>query len=122
MLTIWTLIMPNSVITQNDYKFIESNEENWYAVELLSGKWKGVRYIYGQVSIKEAPELNTATLAFTYNVVDSKGFEEDDLLNDINFKNYLGGVLQHAIEDSLDNGAYIGNNKSNTDTDTQSSD
>ena len=112
--------MPNSVISQNDYKFIESNEENWYAIELLTGKWKGVRYIYGQVSVKESPELNMRDPQRTQ--TSSKGFEEDDLLNDINFKNYLGGVLQHAIEDSLDNGAYIGNNKSNTDTDTQSSD
>ena len=109
------------VITRNDYKFIESNEEDWYAVELLTGKWKGIRYIYDTVSIKESPELGHATLAFSYNVVDSKGYEEDDLLNDINFKNYLGGVLQHAIEDSLDNGAHIGNIKSNTDANTESS-
>ena len=108
------------VITRNDYKFIESNEEDWYAVELLTGKWKGIRYIYGTVSIKESPELGHATLAFSYNVIDSKGYEEDDLLNDINFKNYLGGVLQHAIEDSLDNGAHIGNIKSNTDANTES--
>ena len=109
------------VITKNDYKFIESNEEDWYAVELLTGKWKGIRYIYGTVSIKESVELGYATLSFSYNVVDSKGYEEDDLLNDINFKNYLGGVLQHAIEDSLDNGAHIGNIKSNPDTNTEPS-
>ena len=114
------MMSKQQVITRNDYKFIESNEEDWYAVELLTGKWKGIRYIYGTVSIKESPELGHATLAFSYNVFDSKGYEEDDLLNDINFKNYLGGVLQHAIEDSLDNGAHIGNIKSNTDANTES--
>ena len=114
------MMSKQQVITRNDYKFIESNEEDWYAVELLTGKWKGIRYIYGTVSIKESPELGHATLAFSYNVVDSKGYEADDLLNDINFKNYLGGVLQHAIEDSLDNGAHIGNIKSNTDANTES--
>ena len=114
------MMSKQQVITRNDYKFIESNEEDWYAGELLTGKWKGIRYIYGTVSIKESPELGHATLAFSYNVIDSKGYEEDDLLNDINFKNYLGGVLQHAIEDSLDNGAHIGNIKSNTDANTES--
>ena len=114
------MMSKQQVITRNDYKFIESNEEDWYAVELLTGKWKGIRYIYGTVSIKESPELGHATLAFSYNVIDSKGYEEDDLLNDINFKNYLGGVLQHAIEDLLDNGAHIGNIKSNTDANTES--
>lgn len=108
-------------VTEKDYKFIESNEEDWYAVELTTGKWKGVRYIYGKVSVKEVPELGTATLSFTYNLVATASWEEDDLLNDVNFKNYLGGVLQHVIEDSLDNGANIGNIKSNTDADTQSS-
>ena len=38
-----------------------------------------------------------------------------ELLNDINFKNYLGGILQNIIEDSLDNGDFkIGNNRSDT--------
>ena len=87
----------NEVITTNDYKFIESNQEDWYAVELLTGKWKGVKYIYGKVTVKESPETGLATLGFTWNPIDTNGFEDDDLLNDINFKNYLGGVLQNIV-------------------------
>ena len=94
--------MMSDVITPNDYKFIESNEADWYAIELLSGKWKGVKYMYGKVKVNESPELGTATLSFTWNPIDVNGFEEDDLLNDIKFKNYIGGVLQNIIEDSLD--------------------
>ena len=109
-----------AIIDINDYKFIESNEEDWYAIELTTGKWKGVKYIYGKVGVKESPELGTATLSFSWNPISTAGFEEDDLLNDIKFKNYIGGVLQHIIEDSLDNGAHIGNIKSNTDADTES--
>jgi len=115
--------MPNSVVDNNDFKYIESVVEDFYGIELLThSKWKGIQYIYGKVNINESPELGTATLGFTYQVVDSKQFEEDDLINDIKFKNYLGGILQHIITDSLDNGAKIGNNKSNTNTHTQSSD
>ena len=112
----------NEVITPTDYKFIESDQEDWYGVELLTGKWKGVKYIYGKVSVKESPETGMATLGFTWNPIDTNGFEYDDLLNDINFKNYLGGVLQNIIEDSLDNGAQIGNLKSNSNTYIEPSD
>ena len=77
-------------------------------------------YIYGKVQIKESEELDIATLSFTYNIQESAGYEEDDLINDINFRNYIGGILQHIIEDSLDNGAQVGTIKSDTNTDTQS--
>ena len=115
-------MMTFKTVTQNDYKFIESNEEDWYGIELTTGKWKGIQYIYGKVSVKESPELDNATLHFSYNLINSNGFEEDDLLNDINFKNYLGGILQNIIEDSLDNGDFkIGNNLSDTNSYIKSS-
>ena len=90
------------VVTPEDYKFIEHEEEDWYGIELTTGKWKGVKYMYGTVSVKESPELGTATLHFTWNPIEVSKFEEDDLLNDINFKNYIGGVLQNIIEVSLE--------------------
>ena len=74
--------MKTKTVSDKDFKFIESEEAGWYGVELLTGKWKGVSYIYGQVKINEEPELGTATLGFTYQVVDSKAFEEDDLIED----------------------------------------
>ena len=109
------------IITTDDYQLVESNNVEFYGVKLLTGKWKNVVYIYGEVKIKESPELDLATLGFTYNIQEPAGFEEEDLINDIHFRNYIGGVLQNLIEDSLDNGAVIGHNESDTDTHTQSS-
>ena len=109
------------IITTDDYQLVESNDVEFYGVKLLTGKWKNVVYIYGEVKIKESPELDLATLGFTYNIQEPAGFEEEDLINDIHFRNYIGGVLQNLIEDSLDNGAVIGHNESDTDTHTQSS-
>ena len=108
------------IITEEDYQLVESNNVEFYGVKLLKGKWKDVLYIYGEVKIKESPELDIATLGFTYNIQDPAGFEEEELINDIHFRNYIGGVLQNIIEDSLDNGAEIGHIQSNTDTHTQS--
>ena len=116
-------------ITEADYKFVESEEVEFYGVKLLSGKWRNVIYIYGKVSIKESPELDIATLGFTYNIQDPANFEEDDLINDTKFKDYLGAILQHIMEDSLAHAEEnniavigIGHNESNTDTHTKSSD
>jgi hypothetical protein len=105
-------------ITESDYSFVESNNVEFYGVRLLSGKWRNVVYIYGKVSIKESPELDQATISFTYSVQEEGNFEEDDLINDPEFKNYIGAILQHIMEANLGKGT-IG--KSNTNTHTKSS-
>ena len=116
-------------ISEKDYSFVESNDVEFYGIKLLTGEWKNVLYIYGKVSIKESPELDQATVSFTYSIQDASNFEEDDLINDIKFKNYIGAILQHIMIDSLgrskkENIGIIGNGnrKSNTDSHTESSD
>ena len=116
-------------IFATDYKFVESSEIEFYGIKLLTGKWKDVLYVYGKVSIKESPELDLATLTFTYNIQESAEYEPDDLINDPKFKDYIGAVLEHIItENSLEEGeknksgviGKIGYNESDTDTHTKS--
>jgi len=112
-------------ITSNDYQLVESPNIEFYGVKLLTGKWKNVVYIYGKVSIKESPELDLATLAFTYDIQESGQFEESELIGDIDFRNYIGGVLQNIMEESLEEGEVIGtigHNESNTNARIKSSD
>ena len=120
--------MSDLTITESDYKLVESPNVEFYGIKLLTGKYKNVLYIYGEVSIKESPELDIATLAFTYDIQESGSFEEQDLINDIEFKNYIGAVLQNIMENSLDHAKEnnlsvigIGHNESNTDSRTESS-
>ena len=109
-------------ISDHDFVYLENEKVDFYGIKLRTGKWRGVSYIYGKVSIKETPELNTATLGFTYNITDSGEFEQDDLINDPEFKNYLGRVLEYVISDSLETKkAKIGYIKPNTDSYTESS-
>ncbi len=115
-------------ITGTDYKFVESNEVEFYGIKLLTGQWKDVIYIYGKVKITEQPELDLATLGFTYNIQESGEFEADDLINDPKFKDYLGAVLQHIMENSLAESEKnkegiigIGSRKSNTNSHTEPS-
>ena len=111
-------------ITSNDYQLVESPNVEFYGVKLLTGKWKNVVYIYGKVSIKESPELDLATLAFTYDIQEAGQFEEDELIGDIDFRNYIGGILQNIMEESLEKGEVIGkigHNNTNSNTHTKSS-
>ena len=119
------IINDETVITSADYQLVESANIEFYGVKLLTGKWKGVVYIYGQVKIKESPELDIATLAFTYDIQEAEQFEESELIGDINFRNYIGGILQNIMEESLEKGEVIGkigHNNTNTDTRTKPSD
>ena len=116
-------------ITEVDYSFVESNNVEFYGIKLLTGKWKDVLYIYGKVKITEQPELDLATLGFTYNIQDSGEFEADDLINDPEFKDYIGAVLEHIMKNTLNESeknnlgviGKIGHNESNTDSHTESS-
>jgi len=110
-------------ITEQDFAYLEKPDVDFYALELKTGKWAGVSYIYGKVSIKETPELDTATLQFNYTIEDSGQFEHDDLINSIEFKNHLGDILQFVIKDSLDyKEAKIGHINTDTNTRTITSD
>ena len=115
-------------ITEADYSIVENPQSEFHGVKLKTGTWKDVIVVYGAVSVKESPDLDMATLGFTFNIQDPADHDFDAINEDEAFKNYLGSVLQHIITDSLEWGEEnnlarigIGNNESTTDTHTESS-
>ena len=101
----------------NHYITVEHPESDFYAIHLNENSpYDGVRFIYGTVSIKESPELDIATLSFTYNINDSGDFDHDTLRDDEKFNNYLGDLLTHIIEQGTTN-----LEERNTNTRTESS-
>mgnify|MGYP003988642079 FL=1 len=115
-------------ITNEDYSIVENPNSEFHGVLLKTGIYKEAIVVYGTVSIKESPELDMATLGFTFNIQDPGDHDFDELNESEEFKNYLGAVLQHIITDSLEWGQDnklarigIGNNESPTDTHTESS-
>ena len=106
-------------ITGEDYTIVENEASAFHGVKFKKGEWKDVIVIYGQVGVKESPELDIATLSFNFTIQDPAEFNIDELNKDESFKNYLGSVLQYIITDSLENGGTIG--KPTTDTHTESS-
>ena len=116
--------LKTSGITDHDFVMLENPKEDFYAIELKTGPYKGVRYIYGAVSIKETPELDTATMSFSYQISDNGSkFEDNELIENPEFKNYIGDILMYVIQDSLANkDGKIGHINTDTDSRTQPSD
>src|SRR6056300_924851 len=115
-------------ITEADYSLVENPQSEFHGVKFKTGTWKDVIVVYGTVSVKESPDLDMATLGFTFNIQDPADHDFDELNEDEAFKNYLGSVLQHIITDTLEWGQKnkiarigIGNNESTTDTHTKPS-
>lgn len=94
--------MSYNSITENDYGFVQSNSSELYGIKLKSGKWKDVIITYGRIKVKENKEADIATLQFEYNINDTGKFQNDELVADENFKNYLGDILSHIIDSKDD--------------------
>ena len=105
-------------ITHKDYTFVESDQVDFYAVKLNS-EFDGVVLIYGKVGIKEDTTLDIATLSFTYTIRDPSDHDHDELCADEYFNNYIGAVLEHIINETMDDKLaedIIGHNKPDTNT------
>ena len=89
------------MITNEDYTFAESEADDHWAVRLITN-YPRVTYMYGEIKVRE--KTNEATLDFKYKILDGGQFEIDALEQDNDFKNHLGAVLQHIIEDAFENG------------------
>ena len=107
-------------IEPNEYTYVENASSEFWGIKFRNDSpYSGVVVVYGTVSIKESVELDTATLAFTYDVQDAGPRNIDDLENSEDFKNYLGDVLSSIINDQAKE--TNGHNKSITYSYTESS-
>ena len=74
------------------YTYVENKDKTWTGIGLTdkAGKWQGVVYEYGKVSIKEDEENDTAFVENQF------VFVSDD------FFNLIGDILHSLIEQNLD--------------------
>lgn len=90
----------NSLREKVDYIFVEHDAADFYSILLKTGKFAGVIYTYGKVSISE--ENDFAKLRFDFKVEDTSecAFSKEELETSIEFKNYIGDVLVNIFDDS----------------------
>ena len=86
------------------YKFVENKDKTWTGIGLTeeAGKYQGVVYEYGKVSIIENEEKTSATLQFDFNVLDSNGLPKEMFGED--FYQVIGDVLQDILREQLNEG------------------
>ena len=102
-------------ITDDTFKLVERADDTFYTVQILEDPYKDVKYQYGNVRIKvdEEDYEETARLMFTWQLVEG----DDALIEDGEFQEYIGRILQFIIEDNLNSGNYrIGDNDDDSDT------
>jgi hypothetical protein len=101
------------------YKFVENKEKTWTGIGLTeqAGKYQGVVYRYGKVSVKENKEKTEASLQFEWDMLDSNGLPKEMIGDD--FFKLIGDILQDIITEQLDKDDLQYVNTDNRKNDTQ---
>ncbi len=84
------------------YTFVENKDKTWSGIGLTkeAGKYQGVVYEYGKVSLVENEEKTDATLQFEWNMLDSNGLSQEMFKDD--FFKLAGSILEDLLEQQLD--------------------
>lgn len=83
------------------YKFVENKDQKWTGIGLTekAGRYQGVVYRYGKVSISEDKKNDKATLHFEWDMLDSNDLPKDFFGDD--FFELAGDILHHIINEQL---------------------
>ena len=80
--------------------FISQVEDEWASVCIKGGKFNGVIYNYGKVSVpKKENDDGTLPFRFEYNIIDNVGISREDFGEE--FFVLIGDILVDIIDDQL---------------------
>ena len=89
-------------MTKN-YTFVSKGDDDWASVMIKDGKYEGIIYQYGKVSVAESEDENgNMPLSFKYNVIEYNGHNQEDLNKSVEFKNTLGDILVEILDEQLE--------------------
>ena len=93
----------NKIDISRCFMLVSDKSQEWTALRLtdLTKEYKDIIYKYGKVEIKEDEKSDNASLQFNYDVLVSPTIPKEDLEEDIDFKNLMGDILHHLIEEQL---------------------
>ena len=103
-----------TLVEGRNYEFLDilvDNDRQTTPIRILNGKYKGLIFQYGQVSITEDPP----TLHFDYQIIDNPAnITEDQALQE-----YLGDLFVNYISDPESNVDHSNNRSNNTQKSTK---
>ena len=80
------------------YEFVENAGSRFYGIRVLRGRYKGVIFVVGEVSLRgEDPNF---TLKFKYQVNDPGKYTKEKLESSRHFGNFVGDLLTEIIADT----------------------
>ena len=87
----------------------EPEFEDWTGIGITEGRYEGVIYKYGKVSVpEEENEDGTLPLRFEYDIIDTNNHPEED------FKEDFDGLIGDILVDILDKELNIDNDRTDS--------
>ena len=82
---------------RDQYVFITNKDENMQCIGIRKGKFEGVVYKYGKVSLGEENKDGNLPFRFEYDILDNNLIPREEF-NDDNFFKLLGDILVDIID------------------------
>jgi len=86
--------MPN---IKESYVYVESKTEDQTCIGIKGGKFAGVVYKYGDVSLGEETKDGSMPFKFKFDIIDNNAVPKEDFKDD--FMNLIGDILVDIIEE-----------------------
>ena len=92
----------NKIDISRAYVYCNDQSKEWTALRLTAlTDYEDVIFKYGKISIDENKKDDNASLQFDYDVLVSPNVPKEELEKDIEFKNVMGDILIHILEEQL---------------------
>ena len=82
---------------RDQYVFITNKNEEMQCIGIRKGKFEGVLYKYGKVSLGEETENGSLPFRIEYDILDNNMIPREEF-DDENFFNLLGDILVYIID------------------------
>ena len=86
---------------KDKYTFVSKVDDKWASLCIRGGKFDGVIYKYGKVSVSEEEnEDGTLSFQFQYDIIDNVGISREDF--DEEFFTLIGDILVDIIDEQIE--------------------
>jgi hypothetical protein len=82
---------------KESYVYVESKNQDQTCIGIKGGKYAGVVYKYGNVSLGEETQDGNMPFKFKFDIVDNNAIPKEDFGED--FMNLIGDILVDIIEE-----------------------
>jgi hypothetical protein len=92
----------NKVDISRAYVYCNDQSKEWTALRLTGiTDYEDVIFKYGKITVEENEKDDNASLQFDYDVLVSPNVPKEELEKDMDFKNVMGDILIHILEEQL---------------------